>query len=412
MLRDRRFLDAAIEGHDAIRALAPRDRGFARHLAATSLRRLGQIDDLLAHCLDRPLPAAAEEVRAVLRLGVAQLVFLGVPAHAGVGETVALARARGHDRHAGLVNAVLRRLAREGKALAAAQDAPRLDTPDWLWRSWSEAYGAGQARAIVAAHLKEPPLDLTLKDGPAGWAARLDAAVLPTGTLRRTAGGAVEQLAGFAEGAWWVQDAAAALPVRLLGEVAGRRVIDLCAAPGGKTAQLAAAGARVLAVDRDPARLARVAANLDRLGLAAELIEADATTWRPAERAEAVLLDAPCTGTGACRRHPDIPRLKGPADVTRMAAIQDRLLAAASAMVRPGGVVVFCTCSLERAEGPGRVAALAGAGLGLVPEPIRAAEIGTLAELIDGDGALRTLPCHLAEAGGMDGFYAARMRRA
>ena len=411
VLRQRRPLDEAIAAHRRWPELASRDRAFARLVTTTVLRRLGQIDGLIDGCLQYPLPAKAAAARDLMRLGLAQLLFLETPAHAAVHDTVALAEARHVPGQKGLVNAVLRRLADQGPALIAAQDAARLNTPDWLWRSWTTAHGAASARAIAAAHLLVPPLDITVARDPEGWAAKLSARLLQTGTLRRRLRGPVAELPGFDQGAWWVQDAAAALPVRLFGEVAGKTVIDLCAAPGGKTAQLASQGAHVIAVDRSPARLKRLAENLHRLGLAAATVEADATQWLPPVPADAVLVDAPCSATGTIRRHPDVARIKTPAEVARMAALQDRLLAAAPRMLKPGGVLVFCTCSLELREGPERIAALLAAGAPLARSPVRAAEIGGLAECVGPDGALRTLPCHMAAEGGLDGFYAARLIR-
>jgi 16S rRNA (cytosine967-C5)-methyltransferase len=300
--------------------------------------------------------------------------------------------------------------------MVAAQDAARLNTPDWLWHSWTAAYGEPRARAIAAAVASEPPLDISVKaDAPEEvrvWAERLEAEVLPTGSLRRALAN-VATLPGYAEGAWWVQDAAAAIPATLLGlpdaSLAGVQVIDLCAAPGGKTAQLAARGARVTAVDLSPARMRRLRENLARLGLAAETVVADAATWRPAAPADAVLLDAPCSATGTLRRRPDVAWLKGPEDVTKLAAVQDRLLRAALTMLRPGGTLVYCTCSLEPEEGEARIAALLAGGAAASLAPIAAAEVGGLAELVAPDGTLRTLPCQLAERGGLDGFYVARL---
>src|SRR5579864_2779947 len=270
VLRRKRPLDDAIEDNPAMGELSARDRAFARLLVATVLRRLGQIDTLIGECLDTPLAPRAATVHDMLRLGIAQLLFLRTPPHAAVATTVDLAGARGFPTYKGLVNAVLRRLSVEGPDLVPGQDAAVLNTPPWLLQSWSAAYGADTARAIATAHLKEAPLDITAPADPERWAQLLEAAVLPTGTLRRSSGGAIMSLPGYKEGAWWVQDAAAALPTRLFGSVAGVPVIDLCAAPGGKTAQLAAAGARVTAIDRSPRRLERLNLNLARLSFGVE----------------------------------------------------------------------------------------------------------------------------------------------
>ncbi|HZS81873.1 MAG TPA: RsmB/NOP family class I SAM-dependent RNA methyltransferase [Stellaceae bacterium] len=412
VLRRKRPLDDAIEDNIDMSGLPTRDRAFARLLVATVLRRLGQIDALIAHCLNTPLPPRAAAVHDMLRLGIAQLLFLRTPAHAAVATTVDLAEARGFISHKGLVNAVLRRLSQEGPGLVQLQDAPRLDTPDWLWQSWSAAYGEEGCRAIATAHLKEAPLDLTVRADPEGWAKLLDSVLLPTGTLRRNAGGAITSLPGYAEGAWWVQDAAAAIPARLFGEISGKRVIDLCAAPGGKTAQLAAAGAIVTAIDRSQRRLDRLIHNLHRLDLSVEAIVADAAVWQPRAKAAAVLLDAPCTATGAIRRHPDVPHLKTPDDVARLAVVQERLLGAAAEMVEPGGTLVYCTCSLEPEEGTAQIARFLARGGPFRRVPIEPAEVGGLTELLTAEGDLRTLPSHLAERDGIDGFYAARLRRA
>jgi 16S rRNA (cytosine967-C5)-methyltransferase len=409
VLRRKRPLDDAIEDNPAMHRLSGRDRAFARLLVATVLRRLGQIDALISGCLNTPLAPRAAVVQDILRLGVAQLLFLRTPPHAAVATSVDLAHGRGLLSHKGLVNAVLRRLSVEGAERVAMQDAPRLNTPDWLWRSWSRTYGETITRAIASAHLKEAPLDLTLRADDAAWRDKLDGILLPTGTLRRAAGGSVTALPGYAEGAWWVQDAAAALPARLFGDVAGREVVDLCAAPGGKTAQLATRGAHVTAVDRSTRRLERLVANLDRLGLPVEAVTADAATWRPPHPIDAVLLDAPCTTTGAIRRHPDVPHLKLPEDVVRLSAVQENLLHAAIEMLRPGGVLVYCTCSLEPQEGPERIAALLREGAPVARRPIDPAEIGGNPEWITDEGDLRTLPCHLAEYDGVDGFFCARL---
>jgi 16S rRNA (cytosine967-C5)-methyltransferase len=399
----------ALEEGGALLGLSPRDRAFARLLAGTVLRRLGQLDDAIDQCLARPMNRNGKPALNALRLAAAQMLFLQTPAHAAVDGAVRQVR---HHKHLkGLVNAVARRLAREGGDIVAKQDASALNCPGWLRQSWNDAYGKDTAQQIIEATFAEPPLDLTLKAGadPAAWSRQLDAEVLPTGSLRRSGGGRVEELPGFADGAWWIQDAGAALPARLLGDIAGRRVLDLCAAPGGKTAQLADLGAIVTAVDSSAERLQRLAENMQRLKLTADTVCADATTWRPPEPAPFVLLDAPCTSTGTLRRHPDIWHLKKPADVTVMVAVQSRLLAAAARMLAPGGTLVFCTCSLQPDEGPARIAALLSNNTGLSRAPISADEVGGIAEFVTPQGDIRTLPHQM---GGIDGFYICRLRAA
>ena len=413
ILRRGRTLDQALADAPGLDALPSRDAAFARLLLLTTLRRIGQIDAFLAGLMDRPLPARRGAVRDLLRLGVAQLAFLETPAHAAVASTVALAQGPRLTPYRGLVNAVLRRASRELGAVAGL-DAPRLNTPDWLWGSWTEAYGEATCRAIAEAHLGEPPLDLSpvsdAEDRVEALRATLGAQRLPGGTLRLRGAGEVTRLAGYEAGEWWVQDAAAALPVRLLGPVAGKRVLEIGAAPGGKTAQLAAAGARIVALDRSAPRLRRLRDNLARLRLEAEIVEADALEWSPPAPAGMVLLDAPCTATGTIRRHPDIPHLRAPADVTRLVDLQGRLLARAAAMVAPGGLLVYASCSLQPQECERRVDAFLAASPQFTRLPVCAGELEGLAQAVTAAGDLRTLPCHWAEHGGMDGFYAARLR--
>lgn len=405
-----RLLDEMLED-SRLAAMDDRDRGFVRMLLGTTLRRLGQIDALIEHCLDKPMRAGAAWAEHALRLGICQLLFLDVAPHAAISTTVDLVKGGTQAGFAKLLNAVLRRLDREGRDLVAAQDAALLNTPEWLWRSWCRAYGEETARAVALAHLSEAPVDITVAADPQGWAERLEAEILPTGSLRRRGGGSLVDLPGFAEGAWWVQDAAAALPARLLGDVAGKSVADLCAAPGGKTLQLATAGARVTAVDRSGKRLKRLEQNLARLGLSARIVEADAGEWTPPEPFDAVLLDAPCSATGTLRRHPDVARHKSPAEIVKLAGVQARLLRAAIAMLKPGGVLIYCTCSLEPEEGPEQVAALLAEGAPLRRLPIRPDEIGGLSEAITAEGDLRTLPSLLVDQGGMDAFFTARLQK-
>jgi len=402
----KRALDDAMEKNVHWSDLEPRDRAFARLLVATTLRRLGEINQALDMFVTARLPPKARAVSDALRLGACQLLFLGTPAHAAVGETVGLVGGLGAlAGYKGLVNAVLRRLSRERPATD-----PWRNLPAWLAASWVDAYGEPKTRAIAAAHLNEAPLDLSLKRDPELWAQRLGGEILPTGTLRLPPGtGHVESLPGYEVGAWWVQDAAAAVPAGLLGRPAN--VVDLCAAPGGKTAELLARGIQVTAVDRSPARLTRLAENLRRLGLESTLVMADAATWRPAEPVEAVLLDAPCSATGTIRRHPDLPWLKRPADLPKLTLLQDRLLANAVAMTKAGGVIVYSTCSLQPEEGIQRVQSLIASGAPVERLPIAATEVGGLADILNAAGDLRSLPFHLGEKGGMDGFYAARLIR-
>ena len=397
VLDRRRPLEEALDALPG--GLAPRDRSAAHRIAATVLRRLGSLDAVLEPYLRRAPP---EAVRHALRAGAAELLLLRTPPHAAVGSAVAVVP----RPFAGLVNAVLRRVAEAGPAALEGLDAERLDTPAWLWSSWHAAHGPAAVRAIAAAHRNEAPLDLTLAPGaapPEGGE------FLPTGTLRFPPGTRVTELSGFAEGGFWVQDAAAALPARLLGARPGEAVADLCAAPGGKTTQLAAAGARVTAVERDGKRAARLRANLSRLRLSAEVVEADATVWKGGgARFDAVLLDAPCTATGTIRRHPDVPFLKQARDVAPLAAAQAALMEAAARLLRPGGRLVFATCSLQAEEGEAHLAT--AAALGLVPDAVRAEEVPELEAAVTPAGALRTRPDLWGEQGGMDGFFVARFR--
>jgi 16S rRNA (cytosine967-C5)-methyltransferase len=411
-------LDRALDGAPDFSRLSPRDRAFARLLVATVLRRGGELDALIGAALERPLPRSARSIRHILSLGIAQILILETPHHAAVDTSVRLAAGVARGRFRGLVNAVLRRMTRDGADLLADLDAPRLDMPGWLGEICAEAYGAEATRAIARAHLTEPPLDLTLRDPvEAGtWAERLEADVLPTGGLRRRAGGRIEELPGFSAGAWWVQDAAASLPARLLPapplrNIWGKRILDLCAAPGGKTLQLVAAGAHVTALDRSAERLDLVRRNLARLGLKAELVEADGRTFDPGTTFDGVLLDAPCTASGTIRRHPDIAYTKDAGDAARLAPLQDALLAQAAKLTAAGGVLVYAVCSLDPQEGEHRVQRFLDRHPDFRRLAADAAKIGGEDAWITPLGDLRTLPFHMAEAGGMDGFYAARLQR-
>jgi 16S rRNA (cytosine967-C5)-methyltransferase len=416
VLRRRIALDELLSGknaHPGLPALADRDRALTRRLAATVLRRLGTLRHLVGGFLDKGFPADAPRAETILLLGAAQILWLEVPDHAAVDLSVRLAQAdRRAARYAGLVNAVLRRVAQKGAA-APAQDTAR-DTPEWLLNRWRRTYGPDVAQAIAAAIGHEPALDITVKDNAASWAERLRGRVLPTGTVRTLAHGAISLLPGFTEGAWWVQDAAAALPARLFGDLRGLNVADLCAAPGGKTAQLVVAGAHVTAVDRSPARLNRLRENFVRLSLKAEMVAADALEWRTG-LFDAVLLDAPCSSTGTIRRHPDVPWLKSEAELVTLASMQQRMLDRAVEFLKPGATLVYCVCSLEPEEGEDQIAALLARDPRVARHPVTAQDLFGLSEFVTPQGDLRTLPHQLPDEdpqwGGLDGFYAARLVR-
>jgi 16S rRNA (cytosine967-C5)-methyltransferase len=393
--------------------MAPRDRAFARAIVATTLRRRSQLTEIVKTFIEKPLPEKRGRLDAILLSSAAQLVFLKTPPHAVINLAVFLTR---EDPQAGrfhkLANAVLRRISEQGEAIALRQDPGKLNTPGWLWGNWVETYGLEVAARIAEQHLIEPPLDLTVKSDPEGWAARLGGVVLPTGSVRLKSGGRIEEIEGFEAGDWWVQDAAASIPAQLLGEVREKRVADLCAAPGGKTAQLASAGAKVTAVDISEKRLIRLRENLTRLTLEADTVAADLLHWQPSSQFDAILLDAPCTATGTIRRHPDIPYLKAAPDIGQLADLQHKMVGRAVDWLRPGGMLVYCTCSLERAEGPEQAVRLLEERPEMRLVPVEPDEIGRRPDWIDDDGALRTLPHYLQlsdpDLSGMDGFYAAR----
>lgn len=394
----------------------PRDRAFARLLVTTVLRRHGELTHVINAHLQKPLPEPQGWIWPILLGGAAQLLFLDTPPHAAIGLAVEQCKADPNARRFDkLVNAVLRRVSDNGISALEGLDAVALNVPAWLLTGWEKTYGPELARRIAAASLEEPPLDVTVKGDTVEWAAKLQGVPLPTGTVRILQAGRITDLPGFDEGSWWVQDAAAALPARLLNAKPGQRVADLCAAPGGKTAELAAAGAHVTAVDISSARLRRVKDNLDRLHLEAECVTADILSWQPAAPFDAVLLDAPCSATGTIRRHPDILHVRQNRGFEKLVDLQSKLLERASGLVRPGGLLMYCTCSLEPEEGEHQVARFLEAHPDFVRAPIAVIEIGGLATAVSPEGDLRTLPSHRFpgdEAGsGFDGFYAARLRR-
>ncbi|KQZ91460.1 MFS transporter [Mesorhizobium sp. Root157] len=404
-------------GHPQYMALDMRDRALVRAILATALRYRVTIGALISRRLDKPLPANATVLAHILHVAAAQILFLDIPDSAAVDLAVTHAKSDPRTvRFSGLVNAVLRALARAKetelpKTLAATDDAP-----DWFRACLTQAYGAETTRAILAAHRLEAPVDITVKTGPQMWAERLGGIVLPTGSIRlERLSAPITELPGFEDGTWWVQDTAASLPARLLGDLNGLRVADLCAAPGGKTAQLVLAGAKVTAVDTSKSRLARLQQNLDRLGLSAEVVQADLLKLEPQHLFDAVLLDAPCSSTGTVRRHPDVPWTKTPDDIAKLADLQRRLLAKAVTLTKPGGAIVFSNCSLDPLEGEDLLTAFLAETPTVRLESISSSEVPGIAPFITAQGTLRTTPAGLAlssaSLSGLDGFFAARLRK-
>ncbi|MBL8577492.1 MAG: RsmB/NOP family class I SAM-dependent RNA methyltransferase [Mesorhizobium sp.] len=404
-------------GHPHYLALEPRDRALVRAILTTALRFRVTIGKLIARRLERPLPPNASTLAHILNVAAAQILFLDVPDSAAVDLAVTHAKSDPRTtRFAALVNGVLRSLARGKDAELQPILDTTLDAPDWFVQRLTSAYGEQQAAAILAAHRVEAPVDFSVKSDPGLWAEKFGGIVLPTGGVRvEKLSAAVSELPGFGEGEWWVQDAAAALPARLLGDIGGKRVADLCAAPGGKTAQLAIAGADVTALDTSKNRLVRLRRNLERLRLSAETVQSDLLEFKPAKLFDAVLLDAPCSSTGTVRRHPDVLWTKSPEDIAKLAALQAKMLAAATKLVKPGGRIVFSNCSLDPAEGEDISRALLAASADIELDPIRPGEIAGADEFLTPEGMLRTTPAGLKldrpGISGLDGFFAARFRR-
>ena len=394
VLGDRQPLSELVEAPAMAKLQAP-DRARAQRLALETLRQIEPIDRLLQTHLKRE---PALEALNILRLGVTELAG-GAAAHGVVNAAVEMARRGRHQSGAaGMINAVLRKVP-SGVALAGIQKMPR-----WLRQPLVHAHGRDVVAAIEAVQAKAPPLDLTLKGGT-----QPEGQLLPNGSLRITGAGQVSTLPGYAEGAWWVQDAAAAMAVPLLGDVAGLRVLDLCAAPGGKTLQLAAAGAAVTALDISGPRMARVRDNLARTGLGADLVVADGLHWQPEALFDAVLLDAPCSASGTIRRHPDLQYIKDGSDIAALSALQARLFDRALGFLKPGGRLVYVTCSLLADEGEVQLAAALTRHDGLKVLPPQGAAVQ--ADWITQGGGLRLRPDYWAEHGGMDGFFMACVTR-
>ncbi len=416
ILHQKRSLDEAFERDDYFKTLSPRDRGFTRMLVTTVLRRKGQIDDLIRRAMDKGQDPNPVLLRLILYVGVCQIFFMEVADHAAVDTTVTLAEENDLGRQKGLVNAILRRMTGEGREWIQKQDDVRMNFPAWLLESWVKDYTLTMAAHIAQASLTEAALDITVKvplDVP-HWRDTLDATLLPTSSLRRSTGGSVADLPGLAEGQWWVQDAAAALPAMLLGDITGKTIVDLCAAPGGKTMQLAAAQANVIAIDRSSSRMRILQENIDRTGLSDRVTThiTDGAEWQTKEPVDAILLDAPCSATGTIRRHPDLLHLKSARDVIQLMNIQQRLLANAARLLKKGGTLMYCTCSLQKDEGERQIEKFLAENTNFSRWPIAAKEIGGIADAITPEGDVRILPYYLAPYGGIDGFYISRLLKA
>jgi 16S rRNA (cytosine967-C5)-methyltransferase len=408
-------LDEALAVAAASQALDDRDHAFARSIVTVALKQAGRIAGALEARLSRGMPRKSGELPAILATAAAQILFLEAADHAAVDAAVTHAKSDHRSAgYAGLANAVLRGFARDKSAILALPGEALSGLPRWLALRWERHYGRAAAERMAESLSAEVHVDLQVKSDPAGWAERLSALLLPSGALRVADRRGIAELPGYADGAWWVQDAAAALAAQVIPARAGMSVIDLCAAPGGKTAQLAARGAEVIAVDTAPERLARLEANMKRLQLTARIVLQDAMQ-ADLPPAEAVLLDAPCSATGTLRRHPDIAYVKRESDIARLAGLQGKLIDRAATLVRRGGMLVYATCSLEPEEGESVVAAFLGRSAAFRRAPISAQEVPGFADAVSDLGELRIMPWLMPHAtprlAGVDGFFVSRLQR-
>lgn len=415
-------------GHSGYRALIAKDRALVRAILVTSLRNRGRLEFILSNAFDRKPPQKARHLLHTIHVGAAQILYMDIPDSAAVNLAVtALREDRRSARFGAMANAVLRRIAREREDLLENAKAWQLAFPKWLGNRIRRDFGQEKAAAIAAMVAREPSLDLTIRadlsaDDRDQLVARLEGRLLATGSLRLDTRMPVDKLPGYDEGLWWVQDAASALPAKMLGQVDGLEIADLCAAPGGKTAQLASLGAKVTSVDISATRLARLRQNLSRLNLSAEIVEADILDWEPGRQFDAVLLDAPCSSTGTIRRHPDVMWVKTEDDISKLADLQRRMVSKSVELLKPGGILVYANCSLLKQEGEDIVAEIVNNGADLELLPLNPEELSGLHQIVNRQGALRTLPSDFPDGGlaveemdagkgGMDGFFAARFRK-
>ncbi|QDY69933.1 RsmB/NOP family class I SAM-dependent RNA methyltransferase [Qingshengfaniella alkalisoli] len=404
VLEDRQLLSTILDAPNGpIAGLAPADRARAQRLATTTLRNVARADKCLGPHLRKTPPPY---VRNLLRLSVVELCEDKAAAHGVVDTAVTLMRRRRKTaRMSGMVNAILRKVALEGSDMWPSIPAQRL--PKWLRGRLISAYGSDVVARIEAVHAMTPPIDMTVK----GEAPAIEGSVvLPTGSLRLAQAGKVSDLPGYSSGTFWVQDAAAAIPARLLGAETGEAVLDMCAAPGGKTLQMASAGAQVTALDISDKRLARLKENLQRTKLSADVVTGDALEWRGGPF-DAVLLDAPCSATGTIRRHPDLPFVKSKVDIRPLVELQRAMLNHALNLLRPGGRLVFCTCSLLPEEGEAQIDELLARHPNLKPD-YAAMQADWLDDAWRVPQGLRLRPDFWADLGGMDGFFISALRKA
>lgn len=414
VIGNRKSLDAALEDTKASKfaELYPQDKALARAIVSTTLRHFGEIDRLVKSKLRPKTKPMSQYLRGVMYTAVAQMHFMEVADHAAVSIAVDAAGADHKAQHfKPLVNGVLRNILRERDSF---QHDPMLNVPDWLRERLLSQYGPEKTAQIMQAHMQQAPLDLTVRKDPADWATRLEGQVVGHATVRLSKPAKVFELDGFKTGDWWVQDAAAAVPAELLlsglakkGTVEDAHILDACAAPGGKTAQFASAGATVTALDVSGHRLKRLEENIARLNLRAKSLTADLLELDEAAKFNAILLDAPCSATGTIRRHPDVPWLKSDAQIGELVALQRKMLAKAVELLKPGGTLVYCTCSLLAAEGEDHLDYMQSE-LGLQIDPISQDEVALSAPLTVADGVFRSTP---DISDGMDGFFAVRLMR-
>lgn len=415
VLKQHDTVEKAVGGDPALAKLNDRDRAFAMQLVMTTLRWKGIWDVMLANFMAKPMKAERLDITICLYLGMTQLLHMQVADHAAVDTSVNLAK-KCFPKLSGLVNAVLKRVVKEGEQWLSEQAPESLASasmPQWMYKSLRNAYGE-DAPLIASAHRVLPPTDIQFKQATQAqdWALFNGGEVVLHGSIRLLEGIVpITQLEGFEAGDWWVQDIAASLPVRLLGDVSGKNVLDCCAAPGGKTMQLAAAGAQVTALDSSSFRMKRVEENLQRTRLQAQMLVADALSWQPSEPFDAIMLDAPCSATGTIRRHPELPWQRTEQEVARLVKLQRELLSRAIDWLKPGGVLVYAVCSLLPQEGEEQVKQLLESDAPVKLSFINASELGCPGDWVNTVGFLRTLPCFEAETGGMDGFFAARLIR-